>query len=177
MTKTKRALDEVAMSRGQRWTYGVVAAVTAQGALMARLIWWDLSWDVMEPIAYLLSFTYLTFGWAYFVIARDDIAEYGTIAGRYVHGVKNKLYAKAGFSQEAYDALSERILTQKKTLKAYGVVTPAERKVRGVGNCVWSLDAFLCQEYPIPHGVLRDNLLHPHAHAAAPPTPVTSNKT
>jgi hypothetical protein len=83
----------------------------------------------------------MTFGWAYFVIARDDIAEYGTVAGKYINSTKRKLYAKAKFSVEAFEALQEQISAHKRTLKAYGVVPRGERK-----------------EYPIPHGVLRENL-------------------
>lgn len=159
LTKVKQDLDARALRKGHGWTYGVMAAVTLQGLLMARLIWWDLSWDVMEPIAYLIGFTYvsrrssfspgfslgrsyMTFGWAYFVIARDDIAEYGTVAGKYVANATRKLYAKAAFSQESYDALREKIALTKRNLKAYGVVPAAERK-----------------NYPIPHGVLRESIL------------------
>ncbi len=84
----------------------------------------------------------MTFGWAYFVIARDDIAEYGTVAGKYVANTKRRLYNKAAFSQEAYDALRDKIALTKRNLKAYGVVPVAERK-----------------NYPIPHGVLRESIL------------------
>ncbi len=51
LSKTKAEIDARAL------TYGVMAAVTLQGLVMARLIWWDLSWDVMEPVAYLIGFT------------------------------------------------------------------------------------------------------------------------
>lgn len=57
LSKTKAEIDARALHKGYRWTYGVMAAVTLQGLVMARLIWWDLSWDVMEPVAYLIGFT------------------------------------------------------------------------------------------------------------------------
>lgn len=145
----KRDLDAKASRSGHRWTWGVTAAVTGQGILMARLIWWDLSWDVMEPIAYLLSFSYMTLGWAYFVIARDDIAEYGTLAGRYIRSAQRRLYAKANFSEENYKALETKIADYKRTLKLYGVVPAKEKK-----------------DYPIPHGVLRADIHIPQDSAA-----------
>jgi calcium uniporter protein, mitochondrial len=154
LTLLKQELDAKAARSGTRWTWGVTGAVTLQGIIMARLIWWDLSWDVMEPIAYLLSFSYMTFGWAYFVVARDDIAEYGTLAGKYINSAKRKLYAKAGLSEEAYKALEAKIAEHKRNLKLYGVVPANERK-----------------DYPIPHGVLRESLQHaPGGH------PVTAQK-
>lgn len=28
-----------------------------QAGLVARLTWWELSWDIMEPVTYMLTFT------------------------------------------------------------------------------------------------------------------------
>jgi hypothetical protein len=65
LSRQKAVLDETAMRRGNRWVKIMMGSVVVQAAVMTRLIWWDLSWDVMEPIAYLLGFSYLTFGWGW----------------------------------------------------------------------------------------------------------------
>jgi hypothetical protein len=31
--------------------------VRFQAGLVARLTWWELSWDIMEPVTYMLTFT------------------------------------------------------------------------------------------------------------------------
>ncbi len=76
----------------------------------------------------MLSFSYLTLGWGWYLVARDDIAEYGSIAGRYISSSKEKLYAKAGFSLPAFIKMGEDIEQRKATLKSFGVVRPKDRK-------------------------------------------------
>ncbi len=128
LTKQKQALDEAAARKGSRWVKIMMASVVAQAAIMTRLIWWELSWDVMEPVAYLLGFSYLTFGWGWYLVSRDDIAEYGSIAGKYISSSKQKLYNKNGFSLDAYTKIGDEIERQKSTLKSFGVVRPKDRR-------------------------------------------------
>ena len=126
-------MDALAMRKGDRWTKVMMGGVVVQGIIMGRLIWWDLSWDVMEPVAYLMAFSYAAFGWAFYTISKDDIAEYGTVAGKYVANTTTKLYEQNGFSLKHYKEVEEQIAEMKRTLKAYGVVPKEDRK-----------------EYPIP---------------------------
>ena len=128
LTEEKVKCDVLADSKGSTVTKLFMGTMTIQAIVMARLIWWDLSWDVMEPVAYLMSFTYMTFGWAYYVLARDDIAEYGTIAGRYIHKQRLKLYEKHNFSIEKYEKLERDILSMKAVLKSYGVVDSKDKE-------------------------------------------------
>ena len=75
----------------------------------------------MEPVSYILAFSYIGVGWTFYTLNKQDIAEYGTIAGRYVANKSNQLYEKNGFSITEYEKLGEEITRQKKTLKLYGV--------------------------------------------------------
>ena len=36
--------------------YGILAFMAAQGGLMARLTYWEYSWDIMEPITFFLTY-------------------------------------------------------------------------------------------------------------------------
>jgi hypothetical protein len=128
LKQKKTVLDEIAHQRGSRWVKVMMAGVVVQAALMTRLIWWDLSWDVMEPVAYLMGFTYLTFGWGWYLVSRDDIAEYGSIAGKYISSSKQRLYSKSGFSLPIFLKMGEDIEQQKQTLKSFGVVRPKDRR-------------------------------------------------
>jgi hypothetical protein len=128
LSELKAGYDAQALAKGNRWTKIMMGSVIAQILIMGRLIFWDLSWDIMEPVSYLLAFTYMTFGWAYYTINKDDIAEYGTIAGRLVSSQEQKIYLKNNFSVEKYNQVSEEILQAKATLKSYGVVTVADKK-------------------------------------------------
>lgn len=60
---------------------------------------------------------YLTLGWGWFLISKEDVAEYGSIAGKYISSTKQRLYAKNGFSLQAYTKMAEEIENRKITLK------------------------------------------------------------
>ncbi len=52
-------------------------AVGCQLVGMAYLTWWELSWDVMEPIAYHLTLTYGFVGYMYYLVTRAGDLDYG----------------------------------------------------------------------------------------------------
>ena len=41
----------------------------------AYLTWWELSWDVMEPVAYFVSLTYSLIAYMYFLYTRGSYFE------------------------------------------------------------------------------------------------------
>lgn len=41
----------------------------------AYLTWWELSWDVMEPVAYILSLSYSLLAYLYFLYTRGSYFE------------------------------------------------------------------------------------------------------
>lgn len=55
LDEKKRLLDHKAHKRGVRIAWLGLGALCAQWGLMARLTWWEYSWDVMEPISYFLG--------------------------------------------------------------------------------------------------------------------------
>ena len=51
--------------------YGILAFMAAQGGLMARLTYWEYSWDIMEPITF-----FLTYGCVILDIAFKTVSRY-----------------------------------------------------------------------------------------------------
>lgn len=41
-----------------------------QAGIMARLTWFDYSWDIVEPISYFVSYSAVVGTYAYFVLTR-----------------------------------------------------------------------------------------------------------
>ena len=41
-----------------------------QAGVMARLTWFDYSWDIVEPISYYVSYSAVVGAYAYFVLTR-----------------------------------------------------------------------------------------------------------
>uniref|UniRef100_A0A5S6QVI2 Calcium uniporter protein n=1 Tax=Trichuris muris TaxID=70415 RepID=A0A5S6QVI2_TRIMR len=60
----------------------------AQGGILARLTWWEYSWDVMEPITYFVTYAGVLVSYGYFLITRQPY-EYPVIkdriAANYLH--------------------------------------------------------------------------------------------
>eukprot|EP00899_Mesostigma_viride_P013717 jgi/Mesvir1/22346/Mv03616-RA.1 len=63
----QRALDAAARRKALRWMTGGLAGLVAQFAIMFRLTFYDLSWDVMEPISYFLGSGSVILGYIYYL--------------------------------------------------------------------------------------------------------------
>lgn len=68
-----------ASARRQAWL--ALSAMGLQFGFMARLTWWDFSWDIMEPVTYFITFATQMGFCAYFVLTQRDY-EYETLHGR-----------------------------------------------------------------------------------------------
>lgn len=75
---------------------------------MMRLTWFDYSWDVMEPIAYFLSFGTGILGYFFYIVTRQDYT-YEALSGLTTTRRQRKEYAKAGLDVHRYRVLSESI--------------------------------------------------------------------
>lgn len=53
--------------------FGLVA-MCVQAGVLARLTWFDYSWDIVEPISYFVSYSAVIGVYAYFVLTRKVIA-------------------------------------------------------------------------------------------------------
>ena len=49
--------------------FGLVA-MGVQAGIMARLTWFDYSWDIVEPISYFVTYAAVVGVYAYFVLTR-----------------------------------------------------------------------------------------------------------
>lgn len=67
MEKEKGVIDKKAGEEVRRELWWGLGLVVAQTAALMRLTFWDLTWDVMEPICYFLTSTYFVGGYAFFL--------------------------------------------------------------------------------------------------------------
>jgi len=87
-----------------------------QGALVARLTWWELSWDVMEPVTYMLTFATVLIGYSYFVMTGSEYTFEGlrkTLEKRKLA----KLLKRKQFDEETYKKLQEALLLREDEVK------------------------------------------------------------
>lgn len=88
----------------------------AQAAIVARLTWWELSWDVMEPVTYMLTFATVLIGYSYFVLTGSEYTFEGlrrTIEKRKLV----KLIRRRGFDEATYEKLKKAILVREEEVQ------------------------------------------------------------
>ncbi|MCO5586229.1 hypothetical protein L7F22_040168 [Adiantum nelumboides] len=68
LKEEKKDIDKDAYKYSRRILWLGFAYLTLQMLLIFRLTFWDLSWDVMEPIAYFVTNITLLLGYAFFMI-------------------------------------------------------------------------------------------------------------
>ncbi len=71
------------------------------------LTWWELSWDVMEPIAYIISLFYSCVGFIYFLTRNHDF-DYGPFKEHWFERSYEKQVRKAGFDRAKYEQLARQ---------------------------------------------------------------------
>ena len=115
LLKTKKQMDhlqlqvkESAERSTNRALWTVAGGGAATGVLIGRLTWWDLSWDIMEPCTYLLTFGSSVIFLAYFQAARLDFS-YAALGERMHQKRLKKFNQKLNFNVEEYNTLCKSI--------------------------------------------------------------------
>lgn len=69
-------LNAVAQRRTIFLSWTGLAAMGVQFGVLARLTWWDYSWDIIEPVTYLVTFGTTMAMFAYFVLTKQVHVNY-----------------------------------------------------------------------------------------------------
>uniref|UniRef100_M8BCH2 Calcium uniporter protein C-terminal domain-containing protein n=1 Tax=Aegilops tauschii TaxID=37682 RepID=M8BCH2_AEGTA len=93
MEAQKVDIDRMATLQVRRELWGGLAALALQTAGFMRLTFWELSWDVMEPICFFVTSTYFMAGYAFFLRTKREPSFEGFFQSRFV--VKQKRLMKA----------------------------------------------------------------------------------
>jgi calcium uniporter protein, mitochondrial len=96
------------------------AYLTVQGALVARLTWWEFSWDIMEPITYMITFATVAIGAYYFAFTLNDYS-YESLSHKLQRRKREKLQRRRGFDVAKFEVLKQKAASLKEELLALGV--------------------------------------------------------
>ena len=91
-----KVLDEKAHQSAVRYTWLGLTTLCIQWGVMARLTWWEYSWDVMEPISYFLGAGTGILGYIFYVITQKEYS-YESLHGVTFSNRRLKLYQKNNF--------------------------------------------------------------------------------
>ncbi|PNH06182.1 Calcium uniporter protein, mitochondrial [Tetrabaena socialis] len=74
------------------------------------LTWWELSWDVMEPIAYIISLFYSLLGYSYFLATKGGTFDLQPFKEFWQKHIKAKKAVAINFDEERYRYLLKKAL-------------------------------------------------------------------
>ena len=67
----KLELEEKADKRTKRLSWLGLGLMGLQFGFLARLTWWEYSWDIMEPVTYFVTYGTTMAMFAYYVLTRE----------------------------------------------------------------------------------------------------------
>ncbi|XP_050097972.1 calcium uniporter protein, mitochondrial [Anopheles aquasalis] len=68
----KTELDQKAGRRTNALTWVGLGLMSVQFGVLARLTWWEYSWDIMEPVTYFVTYGTAMAAYAYFVLTKQE---------------------------------------------------------------------------------------------------------
>ncbi|OVA18647.1 Coiled-coil domain containing protein 109 [Macleaya cordata] len=106
MEKEKEAIDEKAGVLVKRELWGGLGLLVLQTAGFMRLTFWELSWDVMEPICFFVTSIYFMAGYAFFLRTSRDPSFEGFFQSRFSSKQK-RLMKNHKFDIKRFDELKK----------------------------------------------------------------------
>ncbi|KAL1563232.1 calcium uniporter protein 2, mitochondrial-like [Salvia divinorum] len=123
----KAVIDRKAESYVRRELWVGLGYLVVQTAAFMRLTFWELSWDVMEPICFYVTSMYFMGGYAFFLRTSKEPSFEGFFQSRF--GAKQKrLFKSLNFDVERYDELKRACYPQStEAAAALSFATPTHR--------------------------------------------------
>eukprot|EP00879_Flechtneria_rotunda_P022154 GHRR01023377.1.p1 GENE.GHRR01023377.1~~GHRR01023377.1.p1 ORF type:complete len:142 (+),score=44.97 GHRR01023377.1:905-1330(+) len=134
MDQQHKQLHKLAQRWPRFWLYGGCGALTLQLVVFTYLTYWELSWDVMEPIAYILGLTYSLLAYMYFLATRGSYFDYGPFQEYWTQRQLEKKMTEKGFDLEKYQHLMRTRERYRRYLTAQAVAAQEGQSATGVAD-------------------------------------------
>ncbi|KAI4465374.1 calcium uniporter protein mitochondrial [Holotrichia oblita] len=113
---TRGQLEIVAQRKSNWLAWAGLGLMSVQFGIMARLTWWEYSWDIMEPITYFVTYGTAMACYAYFVLTKQEYVLTDVKDRQHLLTVHKKA-KKLGFDVNKYNTLRQRITELEKDLR------------------------------------------------------------
>ena len=105
----KIELDAKAHRRTNILTWCGLGFMSIQFGILARLTWWEYSWDIMEPVTYFVTYGTAMAGYAYYCITKQEYILEDVRDRQYLIAMHKKA-KKQGLDLLQYNALRRQIV-------------------------------------------------------------------
>ncbi|XP_054885577.1 calcium uniporter protein, mitochondrial [Poeciliopsis prolifica] len=116
LEKVREELSKKAARRTTWVLWGGMAYMATQFGILARLTWWEYSWDIMEPVTYFITYGTAMAMYAYFVLTRQEYV-YPDARDRQYLLFFHKGVKRTRFDIEKYNKLKDDIAEVELDLK------------------------------------------------------------
>ncbi|EIN14707.1 hypothetical protein PUNSTDRAFT_81254 [Punctularia strigosozonata HHB-11173 SS5] len=96
METLKKKCDSEAHRSARSLAVGGLAMLVVYWGVVARLTFWDLGWDVMEPVTYLSGLSMVILGYLWFLYQGREVS-YASVLDRSISAHREALYRAHGF--------------------------------------------------------------------------------
>lgn len=126
LEKQKAEIDKNARSLVRLELQGGLGFMVIQTAWFMRLTFWDLSWDVMEPICFFVTSIYFIMGYAFFLRTSKEPTFEGFFQNR-LRTKQRKLMERNNFDLTRYNELRRAFY-----LKEVVIDSPGKIKLQAI---------------------------------------------
>lgn len=67
----KNEIELIAARKSNWLAWAGLGLMSVQFGILARLTWWEYSWDIMEPVTYFVTYGTAMACYAYFVVTKE----------------------------------------------------------------------------------------------------------
>ncbi|VVC25216.1 Coiled-coil domain containing protein 109, C-terminal [Cinara cedri] len=108
LEKKRQSIDLVANRQTSALTWVGLGLMSVQFGILARLTWWEYSWDIMEPVTYFVTYGTAMAVYAYYVLTKQEYLMPDVRDRQYLITVHKKA-KKSGLDLHAYNQLREQL--------------------------------------------------------------------
>jgi len=116
LEEKKAVIDASTAQRTNFYVWAGLGYMALQFGFLARLTWWEYSWDIMEPVTYFVTYAGSMVFYAYFVLTRED-SNYPEVRNRFHLLSFYKASHKKKFDVATYNVKKETIARLEQEMK------------------------------------------------------------
>jgi len=116
LEEQRNILSAQAEKRTNHLTWLGLGAMSVQFGILARLTWWEYSWDIMEPVTYFVTYGTAITCYAYFVLTKQEYLYPDARDRQYLLSFHKKA-KKHDWDVQKYNHLKEGIIKVENELK------------------------------------------------------------
>ncbi|XP_066991417.2 calcium uniporter protein, mitochondrial [Anabrus simplex] len=108
LEEKRQELEAMASRRTNALTWVGLGLMSVQFGILARLTWWEYSWDIMEPVTYFVTYGTAMAAYAYFVLTKQEYL-LPDVRDRQHLLTLHKRARKVGLDLHRYNSLKDKV--------------------------------------------------------------------